>query len=135
MKFLTQNFMIDCKFISNIRATYLECWKRFYAYVGNRYKENCWCFLFKSGPDVMTNTRMSGDQIDYAIKKQNIQKYPVYQLAIKFSRRQIFYPYKFTIFKYLKTNYKFNLFCSFRYKKWQLCTMSQIRIRLEDTKI
>ena len=65
----------------------------------------------------MTNTRMSGDQIDYAIKKQNIQKYPVYQLAIKFSRRQIFYPYKFTIFKYLKTNYKFNLFCSFRYKK------------------
>ena len=57
---------------------------------------------------------------------------PIFQLAIKFSRRQIFYPY---IFGYLKTNYTFNLFRSFRYKKWQLRTMSQIRIRLEDTKI
>ena len=60
---------------------------------------------------------------------------PISQLAIKFSRRHIFYPQKLTIFGYLKTNYKFNLFCSFRYKKWQLRTMSQIRIRLEDTKI
>ena len=60
---------------------------------------------------------------------------PIFQLAIKFSRRQIFYPYKLTIFGYLKTNYTFNLFRSFRYKKWQLRTMSQIRIRLEDTKI